>query len=775
MDDLVFIGDWIKDRVLGSGSFGIVVLWRHKNNEEKLAIKTCKWSNELTAKHRERWTKEVEMLQTCNHPSIVGTKELPPEFLTGLARANPSRLPILCMEYCSGGDLRQLLNKANSCCGLKETQVRKILKDIGSAMRFLHSNKITHRDLKPENIVVDVKPATNIGADQNPTLNIESYKIIDLGYAKEIDSNSICASFVGTLQYLAPELFYSKTYSNSVDFWSFGLLAFEIICGVRPFLPFKAPVEWMPFVKKKSHDNICVHETFHGDVNYSNEIFPENHISKPLKALIEEWLKVALEWDPKLRGRDSPSKVTFDIPSEGRNTYVGSNVIIFSSLEQILSKKIIKIFCVTTMSHMAYEIYNTTQIKDIKLWIYEEMKFPAEDQIIISQSSYINLNNEEIVMNYFDENKAVMLYLYNKKKMLDDSVPPTVPKAVQRILENPKTLFNYRNSQNLYKSAFYFIISQMEIYEAFINGIIFSAESLKQESKQLLIKYNNVDKDIGKLLGQVEILTNMTKLGKSHIDSLKENDIGTNVLGGFGKIFKDADNLLEETQKLQNAWSQMSVRLQSAARRSNEDISAYVKAFLGKYNYQNIFIEAHKTFVSYNKSDFYNGNREKERYCSDIMKLCYNCLKLRSSILQELQHQPFIIKFKDLNTEFDKISDIITHATDHTERLGNNLSALIHEFSNCIWSTISVVVREADNVSDLPYSVVSFQKRDFKIGEAVSSHCIPVNTVEDESVKSLISESLKLRQNHTSLCEKLKSQKIYLQQTICDFSFLNND
>ncbi|CAH2090152.1 unnamed protein product [Euphydryas editha] len=768
MDDIVFIGNWIKDRVLGSGSFGTVVLWKHKSNEQKLAIKTCKWGDELTAKHRERWTKEVEMLQNCNNPNIVGTIELPPEFVTGLAPANPSKLPILCMEYCSGGDLRQVLNKADACCGLKEIQVRKILGDIGNAMKFLHNNKITHRDLKPENIVMHVEEG--VGMEQTPKK--VTYKIIDLGYAKEIDSNSICASFVGTLQYLAPELFYSKTYSNSVDFWSFGLLAFEIICGTRPFLPYKAPVEWMPFVKKKKHDDICVFETFHGDVSYSNEIFPENHISKPFKMLIEGWLRVALEWDPKLRGRDAPSKVTFDIPSEGKNN-AASNVVIYSLLEETLTKRIIKVFSVTTISQIAYEIDDLTTISTLKTWISKDTNIPIEKQIIISPTSYTDVSDEELVVKYWNENSVVMLYVYNKNQMIDGNTAPNVPTAIQRCLEHHKALYNYKNSQNLYRNAFFFVIAQMDIYEALINGIFSRSESLKQESKQLIVKHNTVDKSVGQLQAKIEIVTKMVEQGKKHIENLKENSVGTNFLGGFSKIFKNVDDLLEKTQKLQNAWSQLSVRLQSAARRSNEGVSTELNNFVGKYNYQNIFSNAYKVFISHNKSEFYSGNREREKQCSDIVRVCYDVLKLRSKILQELQHQQFILKLKDLSIEFAKISDIITKATDNTERLNADLSNLVDEFTNCIWSTISVVVRDADNIADLPYSVVSFQKKDFKIGEPVSSHCIPVVNGEINTVKSLVTESLKLRQNYTSLCEKLNLQKQLLKDEKYDCPFLN--
>lgn len=70
------------------------------------------------------------------------------------------------------------------------------------------------------------------------------YKLIDLGYAKELDQSSVCTSFVGTLQYLAPELFLSKRYTCTVDYWSLGLVTHEIITGVRPFLPNMTPVEW---------------------------------------------------------------------------------------------------------------------------------------------------------------------------------------------------------------------------------------------------------------------------------------------------------------------------------------------------------------------------------------------------------------------------------------------------------------------------------------------------------------------------------------------------
>lgn len=772
MDGIVFIGDWVKDRVLGSGSFGTVVLWKHKNTDERLAIKTCKWGDELTNKHRERWTTEVEMLQNCTHPNIVGTKELPEEFLKGLEKVNPSKLPILCMEYCSGGDLRQLLTKPESCAGLKEIQVRQILSDICNALKFLHHNKITHRDLKPENIVLHIPDSSaNIGQNQRKL----TCKLIDLGYAKEIDSKSVCASFVGTLQYLAPEIMYSKTYSNSVDYWSFGLLAFELISGTRPFLPFMSPVQWMPEVKKKAHENICVFETFHGDIEYSNEIFPENHISKAFKKSIEDWLRVTLEWDPKLRGRDAPSKVTFDIPSEQKAT--ASNIVLFSLLEKILCTKIIKIFAVVSLTQQAYEIDEHTTIATLKIWLQKDTKIPVQEQVLISQTTYIDIDNDEPVAKYWNENCNIMLYLYNKNNFLNEQVEPVVPKAVQRCLEHPKTLYNYKNSQNLYRNGLYFVMTQMEAYDSLIHGLFTRGESLKHESKQLLLKHNLIDKNIAKLLAQEEIIVKMAEIGKKHIQNIRESGVGTNYLGGFEKIFNDADDLSDKISKLQTAWSQVSVRLQSAARRSNEALSAELNNFVSKYNYQAIYTNAMKTFITYKRGEFYSETKKEQRQCQDIMKICYECLKIRSKILSELQRQPFIQKFMNLSMEFAKIADIIATTSENTEKLSNNLITLNDELTNCTWSTLSILATDAESLGELPYSVISIQKKEFKIGESVSKDCIKVaNKVdEDDRLRSLVQESLNIRKSQTSLSDKLNLQKKIWDKATYDFSFLHEN
>lgn len=136
------------------------------------------------------------------------------------------------MEYCTKGNLRHLLLKPKNISGLEEQDVRDILGDVSGGLQHLHNMKITHRDIKPDNIVLQ-----HCTERKNHTI----YKIIDLGYAKELSDSTV--SFVGTLHYLAPEIFETVRYDSSVDYWSMGILTFEIICGFLPFLPQLNPAE----------------------------------------------------------------------------------------------------------------------------------------------------------------------------------------------------------------------------------------------------------------------------------------------------------------------------------------------------------------------------------------------------------------------------------------------------------------------------------------------------------------------------------------------------
>uniref|UniRef100_A0A8C8IHT9 Inhibitor of nuclear factor kappa-B kinase subunit alpha n=1 Tax=Oncorhynchus tshawytscha TaxID=74940 RepID=A0A8C8IHT9_ONCTS len=265
-------GLWELKEQLGTGGFGHVYLYQHLETSEKIAVKLCRL--ELNSKNRERWSREIQIMKKLSHDNVVRAREVPEE----MSFIALNDLPLLAMEYCSRGDLRKLLNKPENCCGLKESQVLSLLSHVGSGIQYLHENKIIHRDLKPENIVLQETSGKFV------------HKIIDLGYAKDLDQGSLCTSFVGTLQYLAPELFENKPYTVSVDYWSFGTMIFECTCGFRPFLHNMQPVQWQIIV--------CSCRT---SKSVKIVLFRVS-VCRSLLEPVESLLQMLLLWDPATRG-----------------------------------------------------------------------------------------------------------------------------------------------------------------------------------------------------------------------------------------------------------------------------------------------------------------------------------------------------------------------------------------------------------------------------------------------------------------------------------------
>uniref|UniRef100_A0A8C5H5N9 Inhibitor of nuclear factor kappa-B kinase subunit alpha n=1 Tax=Gouania willdenowi TaxID=441366 RepID=A0A8C5H5N9_GOUWI len=302
-------GSWEMKEKLGTGGFGSVYLYQHLELGTKLAVKLCR--QELSAQNKDLWSREIQIMKKLNHVNVVQAREVPEE----LTSISLNDMPLLAMEYCSRGDLRKVLSKPENCCGLKESEVLSLLSDIGSGIQYLHENKIIHRDLKPENIVLQEIDGKLV------------HKIIDLGYAKDLDQGSLCTSFVGTLQYLAPELFECKSYTVTVDCWSFGTVIFECTCGFRPFLHDMQPVQWISKVKNKGPKDIMAVEDMNGEVRFSSHFPYPNNLSRPMLEPMESLLQMLLLWDPVTRGGGSDC---------------------FTAMQNILSMKVIHVLDMTS-------------------------------------------------------------------------------------------------------------------------------------------------------------------------------------------------------------------------------------------------------------------------------------------------------------------------------------------------------------------------------------------------------------------------------------------
>nr|XP_046210235.1 ribosomal protein S6 kinase alpha-2-like isoform X1 [Oncorhynchus gorbuscha] len=197
-------------KVLGQGSYGKVFLVRKIKGSDRGQLYAMKVLRKATLKVRDRVRSKMErdILAEVNHPFIV---KLHYAFQT------EGKLYLI-LDFLRGGDLFTRLSKEVM---FTEEDVKFYLAELALALDHLHSLGIIYRDLKPENILLDEEG---------------HIKITDFGLSKEaIDHDKRAYSFCGTIEYMAPEVVNRRGHTHSADWWSFGVLMFEMLTGSLPF------------------------------------------------------------------------------------------------------------------------------------------------------------------------------------------------------------------------------------------------------------------------------------------------------------------------------------------------------------------------------------------------------------------------------------------------------------------------------------------------------------------------------------------------------------
>lgn len=199
--------DFEQLKVIGRGAYGKVLLVRHKASRRLYAMKVLKKASLFVKiKHAEHTKAERQILEDLKHPFIV---QLYYAFQTD------DRLYLI-LEFASGGELFTHMAAEHM---FSEEVASFYLAELILALEHLHSLGIVYRDLKPENCLLD--------SDGHVVLT-------DFGLSKvaiEQKTNTVC----GTVEYMAPEILMEQHYSKGVDWWSLGILLFEMIVGHTPF------------------------------------------------------------------------------------------------------------------------------------------------------------------------------------------------------------------------------------------------------------------------------------------------------------------------------------------------------------------------------------------------------------------------------------------------------------------------------------------------------------------------------------------------------------
>uniref|UniRef100_A0A8C1ZIF7 Inhibitor of nuclear factor kappa-B kinase subunit alpha n=1 Tax=Cyprinus carpio TaxID=7962 RepID=A0A8C1ZIF7_CYPCA len=436
-------GSWLMKERLGTGGFGHVYLYQNEETSEKIAVKLCRL--ELNAKNKDRWSREIQIMKKLKHLNVVTAKDVPEEMM----HIALNDLPLLAMEYCSKGDLRKLLSKPENCCGLKESEVLALLNDVGSGIQYLHENKIIHRDLKPENIVLQDISGKLV------------HKIIDLGYAKDLDQGSLCTSFVGTLQYLAPELFEGKSYTVTVDYWSFGTMIFECCCGFRPFLHNLQPVQWTSKVRNKGPKDIMAVEDMNGEVRFSTHLPYPNNMSRTLLEPLEGLLQLMLKWDPVQRGG-------------GLNPDTKQPQC-FALLDQILNMKVVHILNMTTTQVHSFLLSPDEGLHSLQQRIETETKIELLNQELLQETGVMLDPRKPAAQCVLDGVRgwdSYIVYLFDKSltKYSGPLTARTLPESVNFIVRETKTQLPLSTLKKVWGEAVSYICGLREDYSRLFQG-----------------------------------------------------------------------------------------------------------------------------------------------------------------------------------------------------------------------------------------------------------------------------------------------------------------
>ncbi|KAI9304570.1 kinase-like domain-containing protein [Cunninghamella echinulata] len=202
-------------KTIGNGSYGLVKLIQHKKTKNQYALKIINKDMIITRKKQtiDYILSERYIMTQISYPLIVN--------LRYSFQDNDDLFMVL--DYMENGDLRQWIKKNNthnpSLFLFDEDCVRYLIAEIILSIHYLHQHRICHRDIKPENILLDAKGHAHLS-----DFTIATILNQPLQWSK-----------AGSLAYMAPEIIGNQGYTTFIDWWSLGIVTFELLFGKRPF------------------------------------------------------------------------------------------------------------------------------------------------------------------------------------------------------------------------------------------------------------------------------------------------------------------------------------------------------------------------------------------------------------------------------------------------------------------------------------------------------------------------------------------------------------
>ena len=227
------IGEYQLENRIGKGAFSEVYITKKLGEDKKYATKKILKETLSNSKIKKYFNNELHILNNIEHPNIIKLYETKESYNSYF----------LIFDYCNGGALSSCLEKykRQNKKPFPQELVQYFMRQIVDGLRYIHNMKILHRDIKLDNILVNFNSNEDL-------INLNYFnsqiKIIDFGFARYLESDTLAESVLGSPMYMDPQILKkmmkidnnnSFGYDQKADIWSLGTICYEMLIGTPPY------------------------------------------------------------------------------------------------------------------------------------------------------------------------------------------------------------------------------------------------------------------------------------------------------------------------------------------------------------------------------------------------------------------------------------------------------------------------------------------------------------------------------------------------------------